>query len=176
MDEKIASIWNELHEAFSLGYLSLEQINIVEAPLTHYFTYSPLIEQFGISGRTPLAHALQRTAALVENWANGMGATGNSYLSKYDVNQFLKILQDANDDWNCIPAIYAISLAHYLKKKRNSRAFYEAINGSVRWCGSILRWTPLTIYYFCWLPLIAEIWLPDSTNPIIHHTLGCITK
>lgn len=63
MDEKITSILDELHEAFELGFLSLEQINIIEFRLMHRFTYSQLIEQFGISGRTPLSHALQRTAA-----------------------------------------------------------------------------------------------------------------
>lgn len=63
MDEKFTSIRNELHEAFDLGYLSLEQINIIEAWLTHRLTYSQIIEQFGISGRTPLTHAFQKTAA-----------------------------------------------------------------------------------------------------------------
>lgn len=53
-----------------------------------------------------------------------MGATGYSYLSKYDDDLFLKIIQDAADDCNCLPAMYAISLAHYIKKKRNAKAFY----------------------------------------------------
>ena len=112
-----------MYDALEHEYLSAIQIQIIEARLTSHSTYSQLIRQFNISGRTPLAHALQRTAAM-EYWTSGMEATGTSYLSKYDEDLFLKIIKDAADDCNCLPAIYAVSLAHYLKKKRNSKAFF----------------------------------------------------
>lgn len=122
-DEKLASIRNEIHISLQHGYLSVEQVQILNTRLTFKRTYDQLISQFGISGRTPLTHSLVRTASL-EYWVRGMGATGITYLCKYDDDLFLKIIEDAADDCNCIPAIYAVSLAHYLKKKRNSKAYY----------------------------------------------------
>lgn len=52
-----------------------------------------------------------------------MNTFSSSYLSKFDEALFIKIITDAADDCNCSPAIYGVSLAHYLKKKRNIRAF-----------------------------------------------------
>ena len=47
-----------------------------------------------------------------------------SYLSKYDFELFFQIIGEDTDESNCMPAIYAISLTHYLKKSRNSKAFH----------------------------------------------------
>ncbi|KAK8892228.1 hypothetical protein M9Y10_029451 [Tritrichomonas musculus] len=77
MDDKITSVRKELHEAVELGYLSVEQLNLIEARLISHLTYSQLIDEFRICSRTPLSHAFQRTAAL-EYWFSGMGATGST--------------------------------------------------------------------------------------------------
>ena len=122
-DERLASIRNEINISLQHGYLSVEQVQILNTRLTFKRTYDQLISQFGISGRTALTHSLVRIASL-EYWVRGMGATGVTYLCKYDDDLFLKIIEDAADDCNCIPAIYAVSLAHYLKKKHNSKAYY----------------------------------------------------
>lgn len=36
----------------------------------------------------------------------------------------MKIEKDAADDYNCLPAIYAVLHAHYIIKKRNSKDFF----------------------------------------------------
>lgn len=122
-DEKLRAIKEDIHAALQGGYLSMEQVSILETRLTFKSSYSELLRQFSISGRTALTHALYRTAAL-EYWSRGMNASSFSYLSKFDEALFIKIITDAADDCNCIPAIYGVSLAHYLRKKRNARAFY----------------------------------------------------
>ena len=122
LQEKVPLIMDEIHASLQSGYLSEEQVEIVESRINDHLTYTDIIQYYGISGRTALTHALARTSCL-EYWNKGMNGQGNSYLSKFDIDLFLKIIGDAADDSNCIPCIYAVSLAHYLKKKRNEKAY-----------------------------------------------------
>lgn len=50
-----------------------------------------------------------------------MANDGSSYLSSYDEDIFLRIIQNAADDQNCVPALYAQSLAYYIKKKEMTK-------------------------------------------------------
>ncbi|KAK8880875.1 hypothetical protein M9Y10_003573 [Tritrichomonas musculus] len=113
MDDKITSIRKELHEAVELGYLSVEQLNLFEACLISHLTYSQLSDLFRISGRTPLSHALQRTAAL-EYWSCGIGATGSTYLSQYDENLFIGVKKSSDPPPlffdTCLPKIWFYSI------------------------------------------------------------------
>ena len=52
-----------------------------------------------------------------------MKAQGSSNLSKYDRDLFFQIIGNAAYYTNCIPSMYAASLAYYLKKKRMIKAF-----------------------------------------------------
>lgn len=117
LQEKVPLIMDEIHASLQSGYLSEEQVEIVESRINDHLTYTDIIQHYGVSGRTALTHALARTSCL-EYWNKGMNGQGNSYLSKFDIDLFLKIIGDAADDSNCIPCIYAVSLAHYLKKKK----------------------------------------------------------
>ena len=112
---------DEIHSSVEQGYLSLVQYQIVEARLNHHLTYDQLISQFGLSGRTALTHALVRTCSL-EYWSPSMKGRGKTYISQHDLDIFFKIIGDASDESNCIPSMYAISLSHYIKKKRFNRA------------------------------------------------------
>ena len=51
-----------------------------------------------------------------------MKGGSDCYLSSIDQDYFEEKIKSASEDQNCIPAIYALSLAYYLKKRRNSRA------------------------------------------------------
>ena len=57
-----------------------------------------------------------------------MEGEGTSYLSEFDQEIFLKIIGNAADDCNCIPSVYAISLAYHLKKQRISKAIFLLIS------------------------------------------------
>lgn len=83
-------------------------------------TYKNLISKYKIGGKCSLMHCLIRTSKLMY-WDHGMACEGTSYLNDYDTCIFLEIIRNACDDSNCIPTIYAVSLAYYLKKRRNER-------------------------------------------------------
>ena len=119
----ITSIMEEIHLSLSRGYLSKQQVKIVEARKNDKLSYNKLIEKFGISGRTALVHCLIRTCSLLF-WNHGMTGEGNSYLSQHDEDLFFMIIGDAADDCNCIPCMYAVSLAYHIKKRRNSKAYF----------------------------------------------------
>lgn len=52
-----------------------------------------------------------------------MEGGGTSYLCKYDMKMFKDRISKAADENNCIPSMNAISLAYFLKKRRNFRAY-----------------------------------------------------
>lgn len=52
-----------------------------------------------------------------------MEGGGTSYLCKYDMKKFKDTISQADDENNYIPSIYTISLAYFLKKRRNFRAY-----------------------------------------------------
>ena len=107
---------DEIESSVERGYLSPIQYQIVHTRLYQKSTYNELILQFGLSGRTALTHALARTSGL-DFWEPKMKGQGKKYLSKYDSDIFFGIIGGASDDANCIPAMYGISLAHYIKNK-----------------------------------------------------------
>lgn len=109
----IKSIMDEIESSVERGYLSPIQYQIVHTRLYQKSTYNELILQFGLSGRTALTHALARTCCL-DFWEPQMKGQGKKYLSKYDSDIFFGIIDGASDDSNCIPAMYGISLAHYI--------------------------------------------------------------
>ena len=115
--EIVLTTMEEIRMAQQKGHLSMVQVQIVESRLNYNTSYDELIRRFGVSGRTALTHALSRTCTL-QFWSHGMKAQGASYLSKYDADLFFQIIGDVADDTNCIPSMYAISLAYYLKKKK----------------------------------------------------------
>lgn len=52
-----------------------------------------------------------------------MPGEGVTYLNDYDKDIFIQIIRNAADDKNCVPSMYAVSLAFYIKKCRNKKAF-----------------------------------------------------
>ena len=117
----ICSIIDEIMLSLKEGYLSEIQVSVVFDRLNLNLTYSQLLKKYNISCNKALVHCLLRTSML-EYWIPGMQGEGVSYLSLYDQDTFLKIIITAAEDKNCIPGIYSISLSHYLKKNRCSRA------------------------------------------------------
>lgn len=120
--DTIRSIITEMDTSLQKGYLSEIQVQIVKDRMIFNSTYKELNERYNISGNTALSHCLLRTCKL-EHWHKGMSGVGENYLCKFDEDYFVEKIKSASEDKNCIPAIYAMSLAHYLKKRRFSRAF-----------------------------------------------------
>ena len=87
MQDMITSIMEEIHLSLSRGYLSKQQVKIVEARKNDKLSYNKLLETFGISGRTGLVHCLIRTCSLLF-WNHGMAGERNSYLSQFDEDLF----------------------------------------------------------------------------------------
>ena len=52
-----------------------------------------------------------------------MPGEGEFYLSSYDIDIFTQIIRKAAFEKNCIPSIYVVSLAFYIKKYRHKKAF-----------------------------------------------------
>lgn len=113
----IIEIMDEMKECVQKGYLSAEQHSILMVRKIAKLTYDNLIAKFGSSGRTALTHCLLRTCKL-EFWKAGMKGKGTNYLCEYDRDTFIKLINSAADEQNCITAMYAVSLAYYLKKKK----------------------------------------------------------
>lgn len=83
-------------------------------------SYTELITRFNFSYRSSLSHCLSRTCSL-KYWNHGMANDGTSYSSSFDEDIVLRIIQNASDDQNCIPALYAQSLTYYIKKKEKTK-------------------------------------------------------
>lgn len=105
-----SSIIDEIYDAYQLGYLISNQINIFNARKNENLSYIELITRFIFSCICSLKY-----------WNHGMANDGSSYLSSYDEDIFLRIIQNAADDQNCVPALYAQSLAYYIKKKEMTK-------------------------------------------------------
>lgn len=116
--ELISSIFDEINVANENGYLTKNQVNIVLARKNDGLAYEQLISKFNISCKNALIHCLLRTC-MIEYWNHGMAGQGINNLSSYNEELFISIIKNADDDKNCIPTLYAISLAPYIKKKRN---------------------------------------------------------
>ena len=108
---------DDINESLNQGYLSNEQVQIVFARLNQKLTYRQLVDIFKLSYQNVLFHCLKRTC-LLQYWASGMLGDGTEYLSMIDMDTFENIISQAAEENNCIPAMYAVSLAYYLKKKK----------------------------------------------------------
>lgn len=118
----LESVLNEIKAALDDGYLSEDQVEIFNDRKDKK-TYDQIVEKHRLSCKTVLTHCLSRTSRLMF-WKPAMPGRGEDYLSPFDRDIFFGIIGDAADDSNCVPAIYALSLAYYLKKRRNLRASY----------------------------------------------------
>ena len=121
-DELIASALEEIKDAMNLGYLSENQVKILISRANERLTYSELIKKYNISCRTALAHCLERTC-LLKMWDYSMPGEGDTYLCSYDKDIFIQIIRKSADEKNCVPSMYAVSLAYYIKKCRQKKAF-----------------------------------------------------
>lgn len=117
------NIIEEIKYSLSKGYLSDIQVQILNARLFQKKTYREILSLFNLSCFNVLVHCFKRTAQL-EYWINRMDGEGTSYLSEFDNEVFIEIIGNAADDSNCLPVVYAISLAHHLKKKRVAKAVF----------------------------------------------------
>ena len=120
--EAIHSILEEINISLQNEYLSEIQVQIMMDRLENATTYKKLKSDYNLSGNEALTHCLLRTCKL-EKWYPSMKGGSDCYLSSIDQDYFEEKIKSASEDQNCIPAIYALSLAYYLKKRRNSRAY-----------------------------------------------------
>lgn len=121
--EMLNNIIEEIKYSLSKGYLSDIQVQILNARLFQKKIYREILSLFNLSCFNVLVHCFKRTAQL-EYWINRMDGEGTSYLSEFDNEVFIEIIGNAADDSNCLPVVYAISLAHHLKKKRVAKAVF----------------------------------------------------
>lgn len=117
------TVIDEIIDALKLGYLSKNQVEIIKDRAINNLTYEELIKKFNISGKTALTHCLLRTC-LLKFWDYSMPGEGVEYLSQYDKDIFIHIIKNTADDQNCVPSIYAVSLAFHIKKYRYQKAFH----------------------------------------------------
>ena len=120
-DIKLKKIILELYTGVLHSHLSRNQFNILLDKIDG-MTYKNLRAKYNLSSDTVLSRVLKRTAC-GRYWEKGVSKGGrNKILSDLDLEEFVQVIRERENDINCISTCEARKVALYLQAQRVSKA------------------------------------------------------